>query len=334
MTCAGYYGTGSSAVTDYVREFNSVCSTGSYELKILHDIGGVRDLEYYIVENYNRHNSGHALKNFKKNVDFYAGNKLVKKHERYFDGNFKKFSYELIEDLTYYKFQGYWHVDLRDKGWKTYFRKRFKNKLFTLGMKNKEYKINELPNEITYGTMITEDEFLKYVKNYTAKLVNYLNYKENKKHIFVDQLLPSSNLKKISRYFDEIKCVVVDRDPRDIYILEKYFWNSKVIPQEVDVFCRWFKATRQCRVYEKLNTEYSILIQFEDLIYDYENTTSKIKKFYGLGDDEHVKQYCYFNPEISKNNTRLYSNKKYEGERSNIEYIERELSEFLYVNTR
>ena len=62
ISCSSYYGTGSSAVTDFVTEFSSVKSLGEYEFRFLHDIDGIADLEYHLVENHNRHNSGHALK--------------------------------------------------------------------------------------------------------------------------------------------------------------------------------------------------------------------------------------------------------------------------------
>lgn len=156
VSSLGYYGTGSSAIADYIHEFSGVCNFGQYEFRFLHDIDGVSDLEYHLVENYNRHNSGHALKRYKRFVDFYSGNKLVPKYEMFFKGNFKKFSYEYIENLTYYKFKGYWHEDLRDKGWNFFFIKRLQSKILN---RFKNFHFNEMPNEITYGTMINEEEF-------------------------------------------------------------------------------------------------------------------------------------------------------------------------------
>ena len=53
ITCTSYYGTGSSAVTDYVTEFETVKSLGEYEIRILHDMDGVTDLQYHLTENHN-----------------------------------------------------------------------------------------------------------------------------------------------------------------------------------------------------------------------------------------------------------------------------------------
>lgn len=69
VTCAGYYGTGSSAITDILGEFVNIHFLGDYEYRFVQDPGGIADLDYNIVDNYHRHNSGHALKRFRKNID-------------------------------------------------------------------------------------------------------------------------------------------------------------------------------------------------------------------------------------------------------------------------
>ena len=66
LTCASYYGTGSSAVTDLISEYDGVDNLTDYEFRFLHDPYGVRDLQYYLIDNPNRHNSGFGLKKFIK----------------------------------------------------------------------------------------------------------------------------------------------------------------------------------------------------------------------------------------------------------------------------
>ena len=92
ITCASYYGSGSSAITDFVSEFDSVYSFTDEEFRFVQDPDGVSDLEYNLVENFNRHNSGHAIKRYKKLVNFYCGNMFGKKYEKFFHGNWKKYS--------------------------------------------------------------------------------------------------------------------------------------------------------------------------------------------------------------------------------------------------
>lgn len=57
ITCASYYGTGSSAVTDFFSEFDDIYSLGDYEYRFLQEPDGIADLEYNLIENNHRHNT-------------------------------------------------------------------------------------------------------------------------------------------------------------------------------------------------------------------------------------------------------------------------------------
>ena len=72
-------------------------------------------------------------------------------------------------------------------------------------------------------------------------------------------------------------------------------------------------------------------LQFEELIYNYEESLTKIKRFLSLGDTEHIKKGEIFIPEKSKTNTQLF--RKYPKYAKDIEKIEKELSEFCYPYT-
>ena len=64
ITCASYYGTGSSAVTDLFSEFDCIDSLGNYEYRFLQEPDGIADLEYNLIENRHRHNSSDAIKRY------------------------------------------------------------------------------------------------------------------------------------------------------------------------------------------------------------------------------------------------------------------------------
>ena len=70
VTCASYYGTGSSAITDLLSEYDCCKSLYEYEFRFVQDPEGISDLEFNLVENHHRHNSGHALKRYRNKVDF------------------------------------------------------------------------------------------------------------------------------------------------------------------------------------------------------------------------------------------------------------------------
>ena len=71
IACVGYHATGAGVIDDLFREFDNVAQ-GMYEVetRLLQDPDGISDLEYNLVENPHRLNSGYALKRYIK----YAGN--------------------------------------------------------------------------------------------------------------------------------------------------------------------------------------------------------------------------------------------------------------------
>ena len=328
ISCSSYYGTGSSAVTDYISEFDSVKSMGDYEFRFLHDTDGIADLEYHLVWNHNRHNSGHALKRFKKIVDFYTGYQLVPRYEPFFNHRWKELSYRYIEDLLDFSYKGWWQYDLLDRGIVFYYWKMLLNKAyhFTLG-RNTEKVLNVLPREITYCSRPSQEKFDAATKRFLHDLLGEAN-PENKPFLMVDQLLPSSNLNRFWKFFDDIKAFVVERDPRDLYILERYYWNAGIIPTDsVEHFCQWYQYTRAHRKIEVVDPEKMLLIQFEDLVYRYEDTTRRIRDWLGLDEADHICKLQKLIPEKSRKNTRLWLKHDIG---TDLQVIERELAEYLY----
>lgn len=328
ITCASYYGTGSSAVTDYIGEFDCVHSLGDYEIRFLHDPDGIADLEYNLVWNHNRHNSGHAVKRFKRLVDFNAGNRFIGKYEPFFDHRWKETAYRYIDSLVDFSYRGWWQYDLLDRGTAYYYRKLLVNKFYkmTLG-RNTEHVLNVLPKERTYCARPTQEEFDAKTKAFVTELMQ-LGNKPNKPFLMVDQLLPSSNMGRFWKYFDDIKVIVVERDPRDLYVLEKLVWKCNVIPTEsAELFCKWYRYTRAQRKIEPLDPEHAMLVQFEDLIYRYDETTKRLRDWLGLPEQAHLYPRQKLDPAKSIRNTRTWE--RYDiGE--DLQVIERELAEYLY----
>ncbi|MGB4613270.1 MAG: hypothetical protein WBH68_03045 [Erysipelotrichaceae bacterium] len=328
ITCASYYGTGSSAIIDLFSEFENTYSFGNDEFRFIHDPDGIRDLEYNLVENFNRHNSGHAIKRYIKLIDFYSSSFYGAKYEKLFDNNWKSKSLEYINSLTDFTYKGWWQYDLLDKGKVYYFRKRFINKILQMTIwKNKpERTLNTMKNEITYCSQPTEEEFLYKTKKYIENL--FSDYAKDNKCIVADQLVPPTNLNKYIRYFNDIKIVVVDRDPRDIYLLEKYVWKDGIIPSEVEEFCKWFKYTRKHRDVDNLDTDNIKFVQFENLIYKYEETVLDLINWVGFNNKKHINKFKSLDPRKSINNTKLW--KKIDCNKEEINYIEENLNKYLY----
>lgn len=325
ISCASYYGSGSSAITDLIGEYKGVKSLTDYEFRFIQDIDGVMDLEYHLVMNPNRHNSGHALKRFWRLVQFNAGTKFDKRYSKYLGDAYLKLSKEYVNGLTELKFPGYWFMDLYERGKWFYYRKSLEGKLFKTLFPNKTF--NKMPKEETYCSHPTEQKFLELTRKYIAGIIEAAN-KENYDYLMMDQLTPSSNINQCLRYFDDnIRTFIVDRDPRDIYVINKIVWKTSIVPTNPVDFCKWYGFTHGCSKGQSIDTSKVMKIQFEDMIYRYDEMITEIENFVGLSSIDHYHPFQGLNPKRSILNTHLFKDYKNPDE---INYIEEHLAEYLY----
>ncbi len=328
LTVASYYGSGSSAVTDFLSEFSDIRSLTNYEFRFAHDPDGLSELEYNLVENFNRHNSGHALKRYRDLVDYYGNHFMVRRYEPFFQNKWKSLSYEYIQSLTDFSYPGCWQYDFYDKGrWYEFWHKlpdRILRKTLWRKQPDKHFFFEK---DITFASHPTEEKFLACTKAYTDALMQAAN-PENMPYMVIDQILPSTNIERHMRYFNNVQAFVVDRDPRDIYLLAKYVWQDKTVPEDLDTFCKWYAYTRSMRGVEKWEQDHVLFVQFEDLIYRYEETTERIMQWVGLEKAKHIAPKTRLIPEVSIKNTRYWE--QHPECAKEAEYIAERLPEYLY----
>lgn len=323
ISCASYYGSGSSALTDLVSEYKGVKSLTDYEFRIVHDIDGIADLEYHLVDCHNRHNSGHALKRFLKLCEFNHGSLFVQRYEPFFGGRFLELSQKYVDSLVDFKYKGFWFNDWYDKGKLYYYTKSFQDKVY----RKLKIKRSVMPNEVTFASHPTEADFLNKTRKYILELMTAAN-PENKPIIMMDQILPSSNVNKCLRYFpDDTKLIIVTRDPRDVFLSEKFVWKEHVAPTDAKLFCKWFDYTHSSNRDEIPDDNKVMSINFEDLIYKYNEMVPKIEKFLELKPEEHLHPFKGLNPKRSFENTQLW--RKFDDIES-IRIIENSLQKYLY----
>ncbi|MGI6439050.1 MAG: hypothetical protein ACOX0W_02060 [Sphaerochaetaceae bacterium] len=321
ITCASYYGTGSSAIGDIVSEFDSVTYTSDYEANFLHCMYGVSDLEYYLIDNPHRHNSSLALKNFIRLAYATSGNSLFKKNAHYFNNEWDTHVAEYVRSL--YAFS-YHSVSFFDSIWLPRWM------YYAMQILKKIFKINFLKNSKHYSTIINREEFLKATRTFVSKLLSSLHIKTE--FVYIDQFFPSSHIDQVSQYVESpVFTFIVDRDPRDLYLLDKYVWKTHMVPTDsAEGFCSWFRKNRITQSQE-IQQDNVLLIKFEDLIYKYDKTIQNIISFCGLSLQDRRRHEKSFDPHKSINNTRLWE--MYPESFDDMNYIERELSEYIYPYT-
>lgn len=324
ITCASYGASGSSVLTDLVSEYSNVHRMSDAEFRFLHDPDGVSDLEFQLVECHNRHNSGWALKQFWKLCKFYGGNRIHKRYENFFNGKYLEYSKEYVDALTDFKKKEYWMQDLLDKGEiYCYFKKIESRILKAIPFVH----CGILRNEETFYSHPSEEKFLNETRKYVHKLLQAAN-NDDLEYIEVDQIVASQNIDRYIRYFeDPIEVFVVDRDPRDMYLLEKLYYGSD-INDTAEIFCKKFRYFRESGDPQKSLSEHIHYMRFEDFIFNYNEITAQVEKATGLKKEDHIDMFKFFNPMRSIKNTQVWLEHPELSE--DIRIIEGELKEYLY----
>ena len=328
LTCAGFGYTGSSIISDFLSEFDNVAMpAGSSELRFLHDFGGVSTLEDALVHNYHKQSSDGAIHQFLKLVDYYSGNFINKKYNRWFDGKYKEISLEFINDITNVKWSAaiettwmYKPVIERIFYYQIY--SRIKRFLCGGGELSRFY-----PSGDFYYSCPEKEYFEECVRKYLNNLFSIIDPNHSKEYLYFDQLVPPTNVNRYLCYFDDIKVIVVDRDPRDLYIQNKYRVKATWIPSNLNDFIKLYREQRKNIVKDPQNNKI-LRVNFEQAIYHYKEFSKQVMDFVGLTEKQHATPKLKFDPSISINNTQLW--KKYEIPSTIIRQIENELGEYCY----
>lgn len=175
----------------------------------------------------------------------------------------------------------------------------------------------------------TPSEFYSRAKILLDKF--FLQMGISNSNIILDQLVLPHNLYRIENYFeDNCKVIVVDRDPRDVFLLNKYYWRkaNATVPYSFDVekFCSNYSKMRQAE--KQVENRNILRIHFEDLIYNYDSSVFQILSFLDIPKTLHKDKLTKFVPEKSKKNTQIFNrNMEYSDE---AHYIESKLPQYLY----
>ncbi len=326
----GYVSSGSSAVSDYLKEFDSLNVLDDVELQMIYGPDGLEDLDYQLNTHCSKHlSSVVAIERFRKMMYLLYINQIKNESKRKELINLTEDYIHSITDVTW---DGYGLSDYVLFSGENYKNRKTVLFRYRLGRKishtihNKfhkrwaKYPIHKLEFSIL------PDDFDVVTRNFVNQYLIFAGA-DVSKPIVIDQPFCGNNPYKSFKYFENPYAIIVDRDPRDMYIFAKKFLTSKgvyLIPAgNVIDYVKYYK---KMRIHAKNDSDKILRIQFEDLVYNYEDTTTKINKFLGLNPVDRKRKI--FDPSISIANTQVF--KKIPGFEDDIKYIEEELSEFLF----
>lgn len=326
----GYMGSGSSVITDLMSEIEGVdVSRGTFEYVFMHCPNGIFDLEDKLLIGNNAVRSDEALHSFEQTMKQLYDKKYwwVGHYNKNIGDGFWKATKDYIGEITDIESDYYWYYQ-ENTNFKMFLRLCL-NKFLRLITLNKFKPKKVLAYDRMRLSFISPESFYSKTKKYIYKLFNMAGYGEQS--IVFDQLLLPFNLFRFENYFnDDAFIFVIERDPRDVFISNKYYWSkqgeSVPYPTNVKDFCKYYKSLRQME--KKAESDRIFRIKFEDLIYNYDKTVGEIFEKLGWDIKTHTSPKSRFNPEKSIFNTQLFlKDKEYSKE---CEYIAQELKEYIY----
>ena len=323
---SGYGWSGSSACVDLLKEFEGFGALQG-EFRIAKDPYGLRDLEGSLVHNWDFIRHDVAIR------DFLAFCKVLSRGTGLFSKVGKNFANKLNIDFM---LESKSYIDrltnmiyLGDTFVHRYNIPAYKN--FIMKARNKLGKNNA---KLMYFARPNEVDFIRETRDYIDSLfVNYMSV-EKINTLVLDQAIPPTNIIGTSKYFKNIKIIIVDRDPRDIYA--NMVKRSRLLGSDLSnidsatKYIQWHKQLRRMSVIDSNNIDidkYILRLSFEDLVLKRDNSVEKIIKFLG-GDAQHKNKDVYFSPAYSAKNIGLW--KSYT-DQSVMDKISKELESYCYA---
>jgi len=303
---SGYGWSGSGACIDILKEFDGFGSLQG-EFRIAKDPYGLADLEGSLIHNWDPIRSDVSIRNFISYCEV-LGRKanLLNKVGKDFSN---KLNIDFMLESRLYIFGLTSMMYLGDTSVHRYNIPAYKN--IVMKIKSRLGKGNA---KLMYFSKPKKTFFIHKTREYVDGLFrNYMDLKRINT-LILDQAVSPNNIIKTQKYFENAKVIIIDRDPRDVYV--ELTRNKKLIGPELSIgnsvekYIKWYIESRSASI-EDINDismdEYVLRLHFEDLVLESDKSIEKIIKFLG-NNDVHNNKGRYFNPYYSIKNIGLWKN--------------------------
>lgn len=324
---SGYSFSGKSAVFDLLCEFEGYFSySKEFEFDLIRVQGGILDLKNALVDNWSPVRSSEAVRNFYKLIRIIGGptgafSKFTTSgahYDRVFPG-FSEASKRYIESLIDASWQCEWPFPL------------YSCDTFSLALKKITRKFGFNKNETVYLSRLSGELFIKKTQTYFNEIFSSISSQGAKAFILNNAFEPFYPEKSIE-LIEFAKSIVVDRDPRDVYLsalyagkVENVLVGEAAIGGSIENFIKRFKLYHN-DINKKIDNIYRL--NFESLALDYHSEVNRICLFLGEDLGIHKKKGSVFNPSISAGNIGLWKSLSNKELIKDIRLIEFELPEF------
>ena len=323
---------GHSAVIDFLSEFEGVHAHYClFHFELFRQPGGLNDLIMAADHNWSEISFDYNIKKFLR-----LSEKLTPSAISNIGPDFEKITKKYVESIIDYELQTDWFDDYNfDKIDKEYRLIRIIRSVAQRIIRKfrKKRHLEFIPSHTTYHCNTAE--FVELTSKYIMELLFHNLNSDIQCVVTGNSIEPYQRSNYILDSSDSIYSIIVVRDPRDIYAslytdalfsfsylqnLRKSFLGS----ENISSFVKRQKLTRS-RVSTK--HERVLLVQFEELVYNYDETARRITDFTGLDPSLHIKKRTKLDPDKSHKNIGLWKNCSKVEE---IKYITDNLEEYLY----
>lgn len=328
---SGFFTSGSSAMVDLLKEFRGFYEPNA-EIRFIRDPYGIIPMENALINQWDWINASASISDFlrfmkksarRKGLILPMGFNLKKN----INPNILEITDEYIQEITDYTFKmDFYHYKFK----KSYIRYQLDRYRWAIEHLTKgRLKTANRNIELCYFSKPSQEKFNIATKRYLQRLFEPHCLEKENNFIILDQAIPTNNTQIIHRYFEKAKMIIVDRDPRDMFV-DDYLWGESLDTEQLSVDSAWKFIKRTKAMREGIIIDNDILYtRFEDLVVNYNETTKNVLYFLGLSESDHIRKRHFLKPEISIKNVGIWR-KFYNTHADSIRLIEKELKDFCY----
>jgi len=301
---SGYGKTGSGVCIDLLKEFEGI-GVIEKEFRLSKDPYGLVDLESSLVDNWEFIRHDVAIRDFLNYCKMLSrGSNIFSKTGKNFDEilsvDFMSITENYIERISKFKYNG-------DSFVSRYYISAIEN--FIKHIRSKLKLNNSIP--MFFSAPDTELFDLE-TKQYVRKIFESYVKINNLTKVVLDQSVSPSNITKTMKYFQNSKLIIIDRDPRDVFVnmvkRKKLLGSDVTSDNLLEKYLMWHKQLRKTSIADMNNTdlhERVLKMKFEDFVLNYDNSVELMKNFLNIKSD-HKYKFKEFKPENSIKNIGLW----------------------------
>lgn len=325
IAVSGFFSSGSSAVIDLLKEYRNTYECNA-EIRIIKDPYGITQLEQALVHHWELLNSSAAIQDFLwlcriyNRVGGHVFSPAGLSYGKMISADFMNMTEKYVEELTDFTYQSDFYYQKIKKPYLKFVvdRIRYGIEVYSKG----KIRSANRKNKPSYFAHPSEEKFLAATQKYLKSIFECsLPNKVDKGYVLLDQAISTNDTDALNRYFPGGKLIIVDRDPRDMYVedLERWRENLDYDTSSADAGRRYVLRHRALRQ-NIPQADNIMVVKFENLIQMYDEESERIMKFLGFTEENHVYARQYFKPEVSAKNIGVWE-KYYEKYRDALDTI-------------